>query len=61
MTGILSLITYAPVAGIAAILALRFIAPAGSAKSADLAKWIALVTTLVTLALSLVMLGQFDR
>ncbi|WP_300579399.1 NADH-quinone oxidoreductase subunit M [Phenylobacterium sp.] len=61
MTGILSLITYAPVAGIAAILALRFIAPAGSARSADLAKWIALVTTLVTLALSLVMLGQFDR
>ncbi len=61
MTGILSLITYAPVAGIAAILALRFIAPAGSAKSADLAKWIALVTTLATLALSLVMLGQFDR
>ena len=61
MTGILSLITYAPVAGIAAILALRFIAPAGSARSADLAKWIALVTTLATLALSLVMLGQFDR
>ena len=61
MTGILSLITYAPVAGIAAILALRFIAPAGGAKSADLAKWVALVTTLVTLALSLVMLGQFDR
>ncbi|MDO8409732.1 MAG: NADH-quinone oxidoreductase subunit M [Phenylobacterium sp.] len=61
MTGILSLITYAPVAGIAAILALRFIAPAGSARSADLAKWVALVTTLVTLALSLVMLGQFDR
>ncbi len=61
MTGILSLITYAPLLGVAAILALRFIAPAGSAKSAELAKWVALVTTLVTLALSLVMLGQFDR
>ncbi|MDP3116847.1 MAG: NADH-quinone oxidoreductase subunit M [Phenylobacterium sp.] len=61
MSGILSLITYAPLLGVAAILALRFIAPAGSAKSAELAKWVALVTTLVTLALSLVMLGQFDR
>ncbi|MDO8901616.1 MAG: NADH-quinone oxidoreductase subunit M [Phenylobacterium sp.] len=61
MTGILSLITYAPVAGIAAILALRFIAPAGSPRSAELAKWIALITTLVTLAISLVMLGLFDR
>ncbi|MBW0150987.1 MAG: NADH-quinone oxidoreductase subunit M [Phenylobacterium sp.] len=61
MTGILSLITYAPLLGVAAILALRLIAPAGSARSAELAKWVALVTTLVTLALSLVMLGQFDR
>ncbi|MDP3299020.1 MAG: NADH-quinone oxidoreductase subunit M, partial [Phenylobacterium sp.] len=61
MTGILSLITYAPLAGVAAILALRFVAPSGSPRSAELAKWIALVTTLVTLALSLVMLGLFDR
>lgn len=61
MTGILSLITYAPVIGIAAILALRLVAPAGSPRSAELAKWVALITTLVTLALSLVMLGQFDR
>lgn len=61
MTGILSLITYAPVIGIAAILALRLVAPVGSPRSAELAKWVALITTLVTLALSLVMLGQFDR
>ena len=61
MTGILSLITYAPLLGVAAILALRLVAPAGSPRSAELAKWVALVTTLVTLALSLVMLGQFDR
>ncbi|MGQ3016959.1 NADH-quinone oxidoreductase subunit M [Phenylobacterium sp.] len=61
MTGILSLITYAPLLGVAAILALRFVAPSGSPRSAELAKWVALVTTLVTLALSLVMLGQFDR
>ena len=61
MTGILSLITYAPLVGVAAILALRLVAPAGSPRSAELAKWVALITTLVTLALSLVMLGQFDR
>lgn len=61
MTGILSLITYAPLLGVAAILALRFVAPSGSPRSAELAKWVALVTTLATLALSLVMLGQFDR
>ncbi|MBU2135753.1 MAG: NADH-quinone oxidoreductase subunit M [Alphaproteobacteria bacterium] len=61
MTGILSLITYAPLLGVAAILALRLVAPSGSPRSAELAKWVALVTTLVTLALSLVMLGQFDR
>ena len=61
MTGILSLITYAPLLGVAAILALRFAAPSGSPRSAELAKWVALVTTLATLALSLVMLGQFDR
>ncbi len=61
MTGILSLITYAPLVGVAAILALRLVTPAGSPRSAELAKWVALVTTLVTLALSLVMLGQFDR
>ena len=61
MTGILSLITYAPLVGVAAILALRAAAPAGGSKSAETAKWIALVTTLATFALSLLMLAQFDR
>ncbi|MBA4792585.1 NADH-quinone oxidoreductase subunit M [Phenylobacterium sp.] len=61
MTGILSLITYAPLAGVLAILALRATASAGGPKSAETAKWIAFVTTLATFALSLVMLAQFDR
>ncbi|WP_333587213.1 proton-conducting transporter transmembrane domain-containing protein, partial [Phenylobacterium sp.] len=60
MTGILSLITYAPLLGVAAILALRLTAPAGGARSAETAKWIAFVTTLATFALSLVMLANFD-
>ena len=60
MTGILSLITYAPLVGVAAILALRLTAPAGAPRSAETAKWIAFTTTLVTFALSLVMLANFD-
>jgi NADH-quinone oxidoreductase subunit M len=52
MTGILSLITYAPLVGIVAILATR--------QQANAARWIALVTTLVTLALSVLMVAKFD-
>jgi len=48
---ILSLVTFAPLLGAAAILALP---------KAHTARWIALGTTIVTLALSLVMLAGFD-
>ncbi len=59
MPGILSLITYLPLAGVAAILALRFVGRPGEARDTA-AKWIALVTTLVTFALSLKLVLDFD-
>ena len=57
---ILSLITYAPLVGVAAILALRLLGSAEDAKSVAAAKWIALITTLATLALSVLLVAQFD-
>jgi NADH-quinone oxidoreductase subunit M len=57
---ILSLITYAPLIGVAAILVLRFFAKTDDARSVSAAKWIALVTTLATLALSVLLVAQFD-
>jgi len=60
MTGILSLITYAPLVGVAAILVLRVFAKAEDARTVNAAKWITLVTTLATLALSVVLVAQFD-
>ncbi len=59
MTGILSLITFTPLIGVAAILLLRVAGPE-SPRRDDAAKWIALATTLATLALSVVMLAQFQ-
>ncbi|MCF8504540.1 MAG: NADH-quinone oxidoreductase subunit M [Caulobacter sp.] len=59
MPGILSLITYLPLAGVAAILALRFVGQPGEARDTA-AKWIALATTLVTFALSLKLVLDFD-
>ena len=59
MPGILSLITYLPLVGVAAILALRFVGQPGEARDTA-AKWIALVTTLVTFALSLKLVLDFD-
>jgi NADH-quinone oxidoreductase subunit M len=61
MTGILSLTTYAPLIGVAAILILRFFGKADDAKTLNSAKWIALFTTLATLALSIVLVAGFDR
>jgi NADH-quinone oxidoreductase subunit M len=62
MTGILSLITYTPLIGVVAILALRlFGGDRDKAKIDTTAKWIALWTTLATLALSVLLLAQFDR
>jgi NADH-quinone oxidoreductase subunit M len=60
MTGILSLVTFAPLLGVAALLVLQQTAKAGPATD-NTAKWIALITTLVVFGLSLVMLAGFDR
>ena len=59
MTGILSLITFAPVLGAALILALRAGRPA-SARGDDLTRWIALITSLVTLGLSVLLTRRSD-
>jgi len=57
---LLSLITYAPIVGVAAILALRLLGKPEDAKTVSTAKWIALVTTLATFVLSVLMVVQFD-
>src|SRR6201996_5173051 len=57
---ILSLITYAPILGVAGILALRLFGKPDDAKTINASKWIALVTTLATLALSVLMVAQFN-
>jgi len=59
MTGILSLITFSPLVGIAAILILRAFAKDDERAAAG-ARWIALATTLATLALSVLLVAQFD-
>ncbi len=58
MTGILSLTTFAPLVGALLILAFKQFAPASDA--ARNARWIALLTTLVTLALSILVVAGFD-
>jgi NADH-quinone oxidoreductase subunit M len=60
MTGILSLITFAPLIGVGAILLLRFVGKADDPKAVNAAKWIALVTTLATLALSVLLTADYD-
>src|SRR5690242_6802450 len=60
MTSILSLTTFAPIVGVAGILILRFFSRPDDPRTVNAARWIALVTTLATFALSLVMLAQFD-
>ncbi|HEY5678063.1 MAG TPA: NADH-quinone oxidoreductase subunit M, partial [Myxococcales bacterium] len=57
---ILSLVTFAPLIGVAAILVLRFFGSPQDAKTISAAKWIALITTLATLALSVLLVAQFD-
>ena len=59
MTGILSLITFAPVLGAALILALRAGRPA-SPRGDDLARWIAFGASLATLGLSVLLTLRFD-
>ena len=61
MTGILSLTTFAPIIGVLAILFLKLASKPGDRKKVDAAsKWIALVTTLATLAISIVMVAKFN-
>jgi len=56
---LLSLITYAPLIGVAGILILRAFAK-DEARGVEASKWIAFVTTLATLALSVLLVAQFD-
>jgi NADH-quinone oxidoreductase subunit M len=60
MVGILSLTTFAPLFGVAAILILRAFAKAEEASLDNKARWIALATTLATLALSVLLVARFD-
>jgi NADH-quinone oxidoreductase subunit M len=59
MTGILSLITFSPLVGVLAILAIKLSGRTGQAVD-NAARWITLTTTVVTFALSLLMLAQFN-
>ena len=62
MTGILSLVTFLPMVGVAAIIALRVFGQSkDQAKTETTGKWIALITTLATFAVSIVLTVQFDR
>ncbi|HEX5380583.1 MAG TPA: NADH-quinone oxidoreductase subunit M [Phenylobacterium sp.] len=60
MTGILSLTTFAPILGVAAILILRLFGKPDDARTVEAAKWIAFVTTLATLALSVLLTARYD-
>ncbi|HEY4029843.1 MAG TPA: NADH-quinone oxidoreductase subunit M [Caulobacteraceae bacterium] len=62
MSGILSLITFLPMAGVLGIVLLRLFAdPKDQAKTEKAAKIIALVTTVADFALAVLMVAQFDR
>ncbi len=61
MTGILSAITFAPMIGVIAILIMRVFAKPADAEAVKRgARWIALLTTLATLALSILMVAGYD-
>jgi len=59
VVGILSLVTFLPLAGVAAILALKAFA-ANDARAAGAARWITLAVTLATFALSIVLVASFN-
>ena len=58
MSGVLSLTTFTPLIGVAAILLLRGLAKDGAGAAAA-ARWIALATTLATLGLSILIVARF--
>jgi NADH-quinone oxidoreductase subunit M len=61
MTGILSLTIVSPLIGVAAILLLRLFGRTEQSEATDnAARWIALVTTLATFALSILLVAQFN-
>ena len=60
MAGILSLTTFAPLIGVAAILVLRLAGRPDDPRTINAVKWIALATTLATLALSVLLVAKFD-
>ncbi len=57
---ILSLTTYAPLIGVLGLLALRLFGRTDDPKTQNVAKWIALITTFATFALSVLLVVQFD-
>jgi NADH-quinone oxidoreductase subunit M len=57
---ILSIVTFLPLVGAAVLLAARFTQKSADA-AAPAARWIALITTLLTLAVSVVLVGSFDQ
>ena len=59
MVGILSLVTFLPLVGVAAILALKAFA-SDDVRAAGAARWITLAVTLATLALSIVLVAAFN-
>jgi NADH-quinone oxidoreductase subunit M len=62
LPNILSVVTFLPLVGALAITLLRFLARADDKPAIDRnAKWIALWTTLITLAVSAVLVAQFDQ
>jgi NADH-quinone oxidoreductase subunit M len=61
MTGILSLTIFSPLIGVAAILVLRLFGRTEQSAAMDqAARWIALVTTLATFALSILVVASFN-
>ena len=60
MTGILSLITYAPLVGVAAIMLIKLFGGQSETRVAQASRWIALVATLVTLAVSVLLVARFN-
>jgi NADH-quinone oxidoreductase subunit M len=60
MSGLLSLIVFSPLIGVAAILLLRLVAGGDESRAAGAARWIALATSLAVLALAALLVGGFD-
>ncbi len=60
MSAILSITTFAPLIGVAAIVALRLFGRPDDPRTAEAARWIALAATLATLALAILLVAEFD-